>query len=473
MLFRSSRRKAVHRVCPNRRFYSVDSQRPPSEDEGDLPEEKIQLSHSTPTTRYYSGQVSPEVLKRLYAKPENFGRVVVKVPLTPRNSLDQRELQLDCLQLRDACTCPRCVDPHSKQRYFQFGDIPSKVEPRSLTWDGDNLVVQWENDIPGFDESHVSTYHVDNLPYNGFTGFRNKKIRMWDKKLMEQDQHWITHDRYMNDQTAFTQAMRKLAHYGLIFVKDIPDSREEVEKIATRMGPLRNSFYGSTWDVRSVPKAKNVAYTNQNLGLHMDLLYMREPPGYQLLHCLRNSCEGGESVFVDSFGVASSLKQHTFDLLSKWEVNYHYQHEDQAYHASRPVFELARHGSRILEHVNYSPPFQAPFTAPQNDPGWSPHFRKFHKAYQQFSNALTKERRMFQLKLNPGECVIFENRRVLHARRAFDTNSGERWLAGAYVDEDAVVSRFAVLDRDRPPGWESADFFEPRGRTSTSDLVDG
>jgi alpha-ketoglutarate-dependent taurine dioxygenase len=352
------------------------------------------------------------------------------------------------------------VDPHSKQRYFQFGDIPSIVEPSSLTWEGDNLVVRWRHDIPGFDEAHVSTYHADSLHAHKFNGFRNKRVRLWTKKDMEKQQHWISYDRYLNDQTAFTQAMRALADYGLIFVKDVPDSREEVERIATRMGPLRNSFYGSTWDVRSVPKAKNVAYTNQNLGFHMDLLYMKDPPGYQLLHCLKNSCEGGESLFVDSFDVASSLKEEVSSTLRKWKVHYHYQHEDQAYHTSRPVLEFARYGSRVLEHVNYSPPFQAPFHARPDDPSWSPSFRKFHRAYRDFSNALGKEDQIFELKLNPGECVIFENRRVLHARRAFDMNSGERWLAGAYVDEDAVLSRFGVLERDHPSVWKGD--FQPK-----------
>lgn len=42
----------------------------------------------------------------------------------------------------------------------------------------------------------------------------------------------------------------------------------------------------------------------------------------------------------------------------------------------------------------------------------------------------------FEETLKEGECVVFNNRRVLHARRAFDTESGERWLKGTYVDWD-------------------------------------
>jgi gamma-butyrobetaine dioxygenase len=48
--------------------------------------------------------------------------------------------------------------------------------------------------------------------------------------------------------------------------------------------------------------------------------------------------------------------------------------------------------------------------------------------------------------MQEGECVIFNNRRVLHGRKEFDTTHGERWLKGAYVDTDVFMSRFRVLN---------------------------
>jgi len=42
----------------------------------------------------------------------------------------------------------------------------------------------------------------------------------------------------------------------------------------------------------------------------------------------------------------------------------------------------------------------------------------------------------FEQLLQEGECVVFANRRVLHARREFDTETGERWLKGTYVEWD-------------------------------------
>ncbi|NDH87932.1 MAG: gamma-butyrobetaine,2-oxoglutarate dioxygenase, partial [Actinobacteria bacterium] len=48
-----------------------------------------------------------------------------------------------------------------------------------------------------------------------------------------------------------------------------------------------------------------------------------------------------------------------------------------------------------------------------------------------------------ELTLRPGELVAFDNRRVLHGRRAF-RSSARRHLQGCYIDIDAI--RSAALD---------------------------
>jgi gamma-butyrobetaine dioxygenase len=48
--------------------------------------------------------------------------------------------------------------------------------------------------------------------------------------------------------------------------------------------------------------------------------------------------------------------------------------------------------------------------------------------------------------LSPGDCLIFDNTRVLHARTAFAA-TGERHLQGCYADLDGLLSTLAVLRR--------------------------
>jgi gamma-butyrobetaine dioxygenase len=56
---------------------------------------------------------------------------------------------------------------------------------------------------------------------------------------------------------------------------------------------------------------------------------------------------------------------------------------------------------------------------------------------------------MYQFRLDAGDCVIFDNTRILHARTAFDeSSSGGRHLQGCYADLDGLESTIAILERE-------------------------
>lgn len=115
-----------------------------------------------------------------------------------------------------------------------------------------------------------------------------------------------------------------LVEDGLVFVTGMPSEvrgsetnlakldSPELARLAQMFGEIRNTFYGPLWDVRSLPSAvsKNIAYTNVDLGLHMDLLYFQNPPRFQFLHMVENKVKGGESIFVDSFKIAEWMWEH-------------------------------------------------------------------------------------------------------------------------------------------------------------------
>ena len=73
--------------------------------------------------------------------------------------------------------------------------------------------------------------------------------------------------------------MTQLAQYGLLFVTGVPHDATsndacESRHLAELFGELRETFYGRLWDVINVRNSTNIAYTNLNLDLHMDLLYV-------------------------------------------------------------------------------------------------------------------------------------------------------------------------------------------------------
>lgn len=75
------------------------------------------------------------------------------------------------------------------------------------------------------------------------------------------------------------KATTQLQRYGLAFVTGVPTQETsaeicELRKLAGMFGEIRNTFYGELWDVRNIRNSRNIAYTNLDLGLHMDLLYV-------------------------------------------------------------------------------------------------------------------------------------------------------------------------------------------------------
>lgn len=207
---------------------------------------------------------------------------------------------------------------------------------------------------------------------------------------------------------------------------------------------------------------------------------MKQPPGFQLLHCLQSSGQGGLSTFRDSFEVAESLHEHSstrpaFDALTSYPVSYHYNAAGKAFFDTKPTIELAstvdsrtirpcassvadaqsnqssgKHSSECMSapirNINWSPPFQAPFRVDVGFPGSIERLRMYHIAAKAFSMEISEKSKVFEYKLGEGECVIFNNRRVLHGRTSFTSGSKARWLKGAYLDTDDFESQLRHRD---------------------------
>ena len=300
--------------------------------------------------------------------------------------------------LRDSCECGQCVDPSSRQKNFQTTDIPKDIKAGTLNISQDGFVeIIWENDVPGFPPGHKSVFSKEFFKTHSHpvaqtkARFEVKDRTLWNKDTIRKELEYVDYEEYMNTDEGLYRAIRNLHSHGLLLVRGVPESEKSVEEIATRIGNLRDTLYGRTWDVRmlqwfhinetsltvpqvrSVPQAKNVAYTAQFLGLHMDLLYMSDPPGFQFLHCLQNTCEGGSSLFSDAMYAASKLSTDSFSKLAKLKLAYHYKNAGEHYYFRHPIIQVPptyfdqsdksgraiMHDANRIQFINYSPPFQA------------------------------------------------------------------------------------------------------------------
>ncbi|PUU84326.1 hypothetical protein B9Z19DRAFT_1070081 [Tuber borchii] len=432
-------------------------------------------SSSTSAYKRTSKPKKPKLTTTIVRNPKAKGARLTntkRVELT----LNGMPYAFDNIFLRDACACAHCVDPLTQQKLFQTSDIPQDIRPLAAeTLDDGALRITWdpETDIPVANPrrtNHTSLYNAEFLlRYSNHRHivrhrFNDRAVVLWDRELMGEDVVWLDWEEYFSaDDSGLYKALKALSVYGLLFLKNVPSEESSVEKIAQRIGPLKSTFYGKTWDVKSLPESKNIAYTSLNLGLHMDLLYLDSPPGLQFLHCLKNTVTGGESYFADSFRAATAVRMSSHPLwnsLLTYPVPYHYHNDGHHYHHVRPVVVLDdtdyRTNKRIA-HVNYSPPFQAVFEDAPGDPLFPGRFRLFGRALEMFADSVGDPKAQFNITLKEGVCAIFANRRVLHARREFDPKNGERWLRGAYVDTDAYLSKFRVLG-ERLRGVGSGDY---------------
>lgn len=156
-------------------------------------------------------------------------------------------------------------------------------------------------------------------------------------------------------------------------------------------------------------------------------------------------------MFVDAFRAATMLRERkleAFETLSSTPVAFHYINDGHHLHCSHPTIELtsslpdSSSDELPIAHINYSPPFQAPLALSTPT--------SFYQAIGDFARILTKPELTFNYLLKEGDAVIFDNRRVLHARTAFRDREGghgetNRWLKGCYLEADALLDRRRML----------------------------
>jgi len=397
--------------------------------------------------------------------------------LRVRYSDSDKPLDLPTLFLRDGCQCPKCVDPSSGQKTFSTTDLPDAPSIMSARAMPDGTVeIIWHNDPLSEGGKHQTLLKPELIKRwrEGDNTTRGQNIPSgpmipWDRAMYQAllNKGWcrVKYKDWIHNDNAFWSAFHDFCRTGLLFVTDVPEDEASVERIAKRIGPLQHTFYGWTWDVRSKPRAENVAYTNVFLGLHQDLMYHNPIPRVQLLHCLANSCEGGESLFASGIRAAYELQQTdpiNYGVLTRYDTHYCYDRNGHYYHARRCTIVEGLPGGPIMTH--WAPPFQG--TQRRLSGPVQPSLLRWKRAATAFQKTIEDERNMYEYKLKPGECVIFDNQRVLHGRREFQTTQGSRWLKGAYISPQVFAAKETELahrlgrrfiDKDEIMAWVSQE----------------
>jgi gamma-butyrobetaine dioxygenase len=338
--------------------------------------------------------------------------------------------------LRDNCPCALCRDPKSNQKLFQLAEIPIDIAIADAHESGDTITVTFSPD------GHRSVYSHTWLVAQTLAAPAEPRENWRGVDLDETTARaeWST---YVSDEMDRLRVLRDVEQLGFAILRDTPTTDRTVLGIARTFGFVRETNYGDLFDVRVEAQPTNLAFSALAISPHTDNPYRNPVPTMQLLHCLENSVSGGESGLVDGFMAANILRDEQpgyFDILSRTPATFAWSDDNNVLSATRPVIELDE-GAQLRSVRLNSRSMQA--LRLEYD-----EILAYYDAYRAFSDIVNHPTLAYTFRLDAGDCLIFDNTRVLHSRTAFDASqSGHRHLQGCYADLDGLVSSVAVLER--------------------------
>ena len=337
---------------------------------------------------------------------------------------------------------PEDRDGHSGQRLVDVADLPEAPRIAAVHATGGEVEVRWQDATPATRYAAAwlrrqSTPPADERP--------EQRPRLWlDGAMMDgrRDFAWATLDGLRTEASLRCRWLTRLLEDGIGFLSDVPCTEGAILDAANLIGRVAETNYGRLFDVRSVARPENLAYSDFGLGLHTDNPYRDPVPGFQALHALVASPDGGENLFADGFALADHLRATepaTFELLSRTQVPFLYRSANAELYSEKPLIQLDVAGR--LRAVHYNSRSVAPVRLGTAD------MAPFYAAYRRFAQLLREPRFQVRMKLGDGDLVVFDNRRTLHGRTAFVSARHPRHLQGCYLTRDSVLSRAAMLRR--------------------------
>ena len=345
--------------------------------------------------------------------------------------------------LRDNALDATTRSPQNGQRLIIIDDIPENTRVSSARLEQpDTLTICFEP------EGKIVTYSLrwlDVHAYDGHadqgSGWLDPAVQTWDSAL-NSNVPIADMETLRQNEAALAGWLGAIRKFGFAKLTGGGLASGALMDVAALFGFVRETNYGKWFDVRAEVTPMNLAYTADGLQAHTDNPYRDPVPTMQILYCLENSADGGESLVVDGFRAAKRLQEEKpeyFTLLSSYCARFDYVgQEGVRLQSRRPMIELAPDGELIAIRFNnrsVAPISDVPFHKMPD----------YYAAYRAFSDIVNDRDMAVSFRLDPGECFVVDNTRVLHARNAY-SGSGTRWLQGCYPDKDGMLSTLASIE---------------------------
>lgn len=345
--------------------------------------------------------------------------------------------------LRENSPDPATIHPVSREQQLQLTEIPFDLQIVAARADDQGgLIVEWSHGPIETSNFHPGWLRAWAAESTEPTSAMLDDPVVWDATL---DLASVTFDgaHVLDQGQEFVRFLRTLRAHGIALVRGLPADERTVEVLPAMVGPIRTTNFGRVFDVRShgVDVTSN-AYTDLALPVHTDLDTREYMPGLQFLHCLVNDAAGGESRLTDGRAITRRLRaEHpdAFDALTTIPVCFLNKAVDTDYRHVSPFLVVDEQGE--LVEARWSPWLRGPLQATIADS------ERFYAALRTALELGDASEFTVTHRLDAGDMLAFDNRRVLHGRAGLDRTSGDRWLRGCYVEREELDSKLRVLQR--------------------------
>lgn len=325
--------------------------------------------------------------------------------------------------LRHNCDCigteTGCRHSQTKERILNLTTIPFDICPSDVSVDSDMLKIKWST-------GHSSQYDKSWLI----------KWNYW-KEIKETKSQDIT--------IQYKDRSPKLIHeiltkYGMIVVRGGPTEIDATLGICDEFGgKIIETHFGLIEDLmpNNTTNKNNdqLGYTYSAVELHTDQPFIQNPPGMQMLHCIKRAKKGGDNIIANARLSTQILRERfpeDFKILTTTKINFHRVQQKFESLVVAPLLEVNQMGELIQIRYSYF----------SMDPIRVPHEQMvaFYQAYKRFSDIINDNKYNYEFGLEPGDYVLYNNHTCVHARTAFE---GDRHLRGVYFDHHNVMSHLA------------------------------
>ncbi|MCB1377594.1 MAG: gamma-butyrobetaine dioxygenase [Alphaproteobacteria bacterium] len=361
-------------------------------------------------------------------------------------SINGRPHRFHALWLRDNAQDSATRSATNGQRLITILDVPAESRISEAHVQGDDLVLRFEpeGNTVAFAAAWLVAHSYDQ---NGSgqrpPGWTGPHVERWDSALQRHVPSGVW-DEVSRDRMALGAWLAAVRRYGFAVLSGTPTTPGTLCRAAELFGYVRETNYGRWFEVRTEVNPNNLAFTNLGLQAHTDNPYRDPVPTLQILACLENSADGGDSIVVDGYRVAERLQAESpqgFALLSRHCARFAYEgSKGVRLRSKRPLIELGPDGELIA--IRYNNRSAAAFTDIPYD-----EMDAFYGAYRRFAELIEDPAMAVTFKLKPGELFIVDNTRVLHARKSF-SGTGSRWLQGCYADKDGLLSTLCAIEEE-------------------------